>query len=149
MDNQPLSVVDMDGMPEALLTLVAQWDGLPFIANGDNLCWNNHDFDRGIGFFPTAGAVYLKKYIDGSFVGQVPFAIQYRTYPVGNKARIDSQRLLEDLGIWLERCTATLTDSTVQIIKLERTSNAIKLGAYEDGSEVYQNTMNITYTKRR
>ena len=147
-DYIPLTISDQDGIPEAVLTLISRWEGLPFKPNGNNVCWNSHDFDKGIGCFPTAGAVYLRKWVSGAFVGQIPFAIQYRVKPTTNKGRIDSQKVLESLCEWLEDCGATLKDPRFTIDAIERTSNAIKLGAYEDGSEVYQSTMNIIYTRR-
>lgn len=149
MDSEPLTIADTKGIPEAILTLISNWDGLPFKATQKTVCWNNHDFDMGIGCFPMAGAVYLKKYLSGSFVGQIPFSVQYRTAPTTNKGRIDAQKVLEDLGEWLEECSATFKDESITFNQIERTTNAIKIGAYEDGSEVYQNTMILTYTKRR
>lgn len=147
--DEPLSIADMKGIPEAILTLISNWEGLPFKVTQKTVCWNNHDFDMGIGCFPMAGAVYLKKYLSGSFVGQIPFSIQYRTAPTTNKGRIEAQKVLEDLGEWLEECSATFVKEGLTLDEIERTTNAIKIGAYEDGSEVYQNTMRLTYTIRR
>lgn len=148
-DREALAIEDMKGIPEAVLTLISKWEGLPFKATQKNVCWNNHDFDTGIGCFQMAGAVYLKKYLSGSFVGQIPFMVQYRVSPTTNKGRIDAQNVLDSLGAWLEKCSATFLDDSIKIDSISRSSNAVKVGAYEDGSEVYQNTMNIIYTKTR
>lgn len=145
MDKEPLKIKDMEGVSEAVLTLVSKYPDMP---KNRKVQWQSMDDGECIGLYTLSGAVYLKRYISGAFIGQMPFRIMYQVSPTTNKARINSQKFLEELAKWLETCSAEFRDPKLSIESIERTSPVIMAAAYEDGSEVYQTTMNITYIQK-
>lgn len=148
MQTTPLSLNDMAGVSEAIVELISKYPELPFKANAQTITWQGLGLGEGIGIITLSGAVYLKKYVSGSFVGQMPFRIEYQSKPTTNKARIKAQRFLESLAYWMETCGIQF-DEEIELQQIERTTPVIKNRVYEDGSEVYSCTMNIQYYKRK
>ena len=143
----PMSISDMDGVSEAIITLVSKYPDLPFKAKESTVQWQSLP-EEGIGMFTESGAVYLKRYIGGSFVGQLPFQIMYRVKPTNNKARLNSQKVLEGLTRWLETCTASFKDNSLQIRDITRSTPVTKLQAENGGDELYVCSMNVQYFSR-
>lgn len=147
METKPLTLTDMAGVPEAIISLVIKYPDFPFKADANTIAWQGMGTGEGIGLFTLSGAVYLKQYVSGSFTGQMPIRVEYQTTPTSSKARLDAQKLLENLAIWLEQCKATV-EGSIEIQKIARTTPVIKSRVYEDGLEVYSCTMNIEYFKK-
>lgn len=120
----PLSISDMETTYEAILKLVLQYPGYPstFKPNASTVMWNSIPELTGIGLFPLQGAMYLRQYISGSYIAQFPFRIAYKSSYTTNDARIAAQKLLDDLGKWLETCAVSFTDNNLSLETIRRTS---------------------------
>lgn len=146
MNEKPLKLTDMAGIEEMIIELISKYPSLPFKASSKTISWQGLGTSDGIGLITLSGAVYIKQYISGGFTAQMPFRIEYQTRPTTTKARLDAQKFVEDLSIWLEQCDATFKED-ITLNKIERDTPVIKNRAYTDGSEVYSCTMNIKYSK--
>lgn len=144
-DAIPLSLTDMETISEAVLQLVSQYPNLPFTASSQNVLWQSIAKAESIGLYTLSGAIYLSKYVSGSYVAQFPFRIIYKGNPTVNKARIKKENLVAELSEWLETCTATFTDTRITLQSIERTSPVYKQDAEESGYELYSCTMNLKY----
>lgn len=87
---------------------------------------------------PLSATVIKKKYVNGSFVGDWPFAVYVRIQKNDTGSRIKAARTLDDLGKWL-------TAQEVPEIGMNRTANKVEITGLpsiatinEDGSEEYQ-----------
>ncbi len=145
MEEEKLKYIDMEGISEAILTMVAGYPELPFVANSKTVQWQSLDANEGIGIFTMSGAVYLRKYVSGSYVAQMPFQLMYRCTPTTNRARMSSQEFVEGLAKYLEGCTATFKDTHLEMQSIERTSPVLKREADNDGNETYMVAMNCKY----
>ena len=90
------------------------------------------------------GAVYLKKYISGSYTAQMPFQIVYRSSPTNNKTSIDAQTVVESLGAWLEESGIEFKDSNMTLENISRTSPVFSSGQNE-GKTDYAVNMQLKY----
>lgn len=144
-EHEPLIIEDVENISEAILYLIAKYPELPFVANAKTIQWQNINENEGIGIYTMQGAIYLERYISGSYVGQCPIRINYKCNPTTNADRIDGQELVSDISKWLESCSAKFTDSHITIEKIERTSPSYKIQADESGSETYTCSIRVKY----
>ena len=144
-DPTPLSLTDMNTISEAVLQLVSKYPNLPFTAKASNVLWQSIAEAESIGLYTLSGAIYLSKYVSGSYVAQFPFSISYKCNPSVNKARISKEKLITDLSKWLEECTATFKDTRITLQSIERTSPIYKKDADDNGYEIYSCAMNLKY----
>lgn len=144
-NEEKLTYSDMEGISEAILKMVADFPDLPFAANSKTIQWQSLAATEGIGIFTTSGAVYIRKYISGSYVAQMPFQLLYRCTPTTNRARMSSQEFVEALAKYLENCTATFKDEHLEMQSIERTSAVLKREADNDGNETYMVALNCKY----
>ncbi len=142
---QPLSVMDMETISDAVLELVAQYPDLPFKATSTNILWQSVAEGESIGLLTMQGAYYLSKYVSGTYTALFPFQIIYKCNPTNNQGRINKQNLVAELSAWLETCTATFTDPRITLEKIERTSPVYKKEADGSGYEQYTCSMNLKY----
>lgn len=112
MEEEKLTYSDMEGISEALLQMVADFPELPFAANSKTIQWQSLAASEGIGIFTTSGAIYLQKYISGSYVAQMPFQLMYRCAPTTNRARMSSQEFVDSLAKYLETAPLHLRMNT-------------------------------------
>lgn len=144
-DLKPISIADMESMSEAVLTIVSSYPGLPSAISTKKIYWQYLADDECIGIFTLQGGVYLKKYIDGSYVAQFPFRIIYKCNPTANYSRINKQNLVENIGKWLETSKVTLKDEHVDIQSIERTSPVYTSDVKDNGFTLYTQSLNIKY----
>lgn len=123
-EEEKLTVRDKENAQSAILELVLGYPDFPktFRADNKTVKWNGIGTSTSIGIFPLPGAIYLKKYVSGSYMAQMPFQIVFRSSPTTNKASIDAQELLEGLGRWLEKSGIEFKDPHMQLEGIDRTS---------------------------
>ena len=68
-EQEKLTIKDAESAGKGLLALVMAYPEYPrgFKADNANVRWSSINEGRSIGVFPLQGAVYLKKYISGSY----------------------------------------------------------------------------------
>lgn len=95
-----------------------------------------------------SGTRILRKYINGSFTGEWPFAVYVRLAGSDTAKRLDAVAILESLNDWIT--TADLPD-----IGNNRTANGFEMTAlpsiaatYEDGSTDYQAIFKLEYKQK-
>ena len=134
---QAMTIEDATNAENAILNMLLNYPGYPegFRADNNNIKWNNLNKETSIGIFPTAGgAVYLKKYVNGSHVGNVTFAIVYRSKVTTNKASIAAMEVLKSLAEWLTHCNVGFEDKRYNLRNIVQTSR------------VYPNSQDINNT---
>ena len=104
---------------------------------------------NGMGLFATQAAYKTREYISGAYEAQYQFSIQYRTAPSTSNQRLSAAEALSDLASWAEQ-REQLPDlgPGKRAVSVERTSPAVMLARYEDGSEDYQILMVMDYEVR-
>nr|DAM86684.1 MAG TPA: Minor capsid protein from bacteriophage [Caudoviricetes sp.]DAO94294.1 MAG TPA: Minor capsid protein from bacteriophage [Caudoviricetes sp.] len=123
-EKEQLTVTDAGTAMRGLLELVLKYPDYPegFAADNSTVKCNDINPDRSIGLFPLQGAVYLEKYVSGSYEAQVPFQMAYRCSPDTNTANIDAQDLLDKLAAWMEQSRIGFQDNHIQMESINRTS---------------------------
>ena len=142
--------IDVEGtgiISTALITLPNTFPGL----QGRKIAFSILEKAKGIGFFPTTGAVLLSNVED--IVGHVkqvclyPFTIVYRSAPKTDIQKIRIKEFLDALGKWLELQTVTIDGNEHKLLEyptleqgriiksIARTSPAHLDAAYDDGVE--------------
>lgn len=101
--------------------------------------------NAGLSLSAIQTAVKTRQYIGGGYEAQYQFSVLYRSYPGSDDSRLASIEILNDLGAWAEKNTSTLSIDGATVRRLQRTSNAALLAAYEDGARDHQILMNLTY----
>ena len=124
-EKERLTIEDSESAQKAILSLVLKYPDFPktFKADNSSVKWNGIEDKTSIGIFPLQGAIYLKKYVSGSYTAQMPFQIVFRSSPTTNKANIDAQNVLEGLAKWLERSGIEFKDQNMKLEGISRTSN--------------------------
>lgn len=123
---QALKLSDAESVYDAILSLIKQFPDYPksFKAGNDTIKWNTTIDGTCIGLFTLSGAAYLKKYVSGSYVAEMPFEIAFKTAYTTNKSGIDAQRLVTAIGSWLENCEIDFEDEHLSLESIERTTPA-------------------------
>lgn len=124
-EKERLTIEDAESAQKAILSLVLKYPDFPkdFKADNANIRWNRINDTISIGIFPLPGAVYLKRYVSGSYTAQMPFQIIFRSSPTTNKASIDAQAVIEKLSKWLEESGIGFKDTNMSLEGITRTSN--------------------------
>ena len=124
-EKEMMTIEDSESAQKAILSLVMKYPSFPktFKADNSSVKWNGIEDKTSIGIFPLQGAIYLKKYVSGSYTAQIPFQIVFRSSPTTNKANIDAQTVLEGLAKWLERSGIEFKDQNMKLEGIFRTSN--------------------------
>ena len=149
MDKQleVLSISEQKTIAEALLTMVSGYGFFPTAVTLKKIYWQSLDTTECIGIYTMAGALYLKKHIDGSFLAQFPFCIRYVCKPSNNSARVKKQDVLDSLGEWLETTELPLMTGDREIEAIGRTGTTYLAGADASGNDIYQCNFNLKYRK--
>lgn len=149
-DAEKLTISDAENAYKGILELVKKYPDFPstFKASNSNILWNTTSNTPCIALFPLQGAIYLKKYIDGSYVGLLPFEVVYKTSPTTNKANIDAQAMITDLCSWLEDCGIDFSDTKMTLESIERTTPAFVITQDANGTELAIN-MQLKYTYKK
>lgn len=98
---------------------------------------------------PLSGTVIGRSYIDGSFVGNWPFAVYVRISSVDSDKRMTATGILNALGDWLISADLPVfEDDRYLPIKFEMTSYPSVSMEYDDGTTDYQAIYSLKYRKR-
>lgn len=145
-DAEKLTIKDAESAGKGLLALVLQYPDFPktFKADNSTIKWNSIADGTSIGIFPLQGAVYLKKYVSGSYVAQIPFQMQYKSSPTTNKASISAQEMLNDLAAWMEESGIEFKDPHLTLQSIERTSQVFG-GGQDEKTVLYAVNMQLKY----
>ena len=144
---KPLSITDAENVYKPILDLVIKHQGYPsqFKASNAAVRWNGIGKDGGVGLFPLAGAIYLSRYVDGSYRAQFPFQIILRRSPTANKDSMEAQLELENLGKWLEECAIAFKDDRLSLESIKRTS-PVFCAAQDQSHTDYGINMQLIYS---
>ena len=132
-EKESLTIKDSESAQNAILSLIQKYPNFPvgFKADNKTVKWNGINDTTSIGIFPLQGAVYLKKYVSGSYSAQFPFQIVFRSSPTTNKASIDAQNVVDSLGKWLENAGVEFNDTHMSLEGISRTSVAFPVSQNE------------------
>lgn len=145
-DYQAMTIKDAESAYQAILELVKKYPDYPATLKPSNttILWGNTADGNCIGLFPLQGAVYLKRYINGDYVGLLPFEVVYKTTVTTNKAIISAQTLITELCSWLETCDIDFEDAHLELTSIERTTTAFPVTVTEKYTELAIN-MQLKY----
>lgn len=149
-EKEKLTIRDAENAGKGLLALVMAYPNYPkgFKADNQTVKWNDINPERSIGLFPMQGAVYLEKYVSGSYVAQMPFQMIFRSSPTTNKTSIDAQQMLNDLAAWMEESGIEFKDPHMKLESINRTSPVFGGGKSEKNTDYVVNmTMKYFYQK--
>lgn len=144
---KPLSVTDAENVYKPILDLVIKYQGYPsqFRASNATVRWNGLGKDCSVGLFPMAGAIYLSRYVDGSYRAQFPFQIVFRIHATANKDSMEAQLVLENMGKWLEECAIAFKDGRLSLDTIKRTS-PVFCAAQDQSHTDYGINMQLIYS---
>lgn len=74
----------------------------PYIPNGVNVRYQDTDPDVSIGVFTLPGAKYISRNVIGGFTAQVKFQVAYKSLPISDNQKMESQALVDKIMNWLE-----------------------------------------------
>lgn len=145
-DAEKLTIKDAESAQKAILDLILKYPSFPRTLKADNTTvkWNSINDDTSIGIYPMQGAVYLKKYVSGSYVAQMPFQIVYKSSPTTNKASISAQEMLNSLATWMEESGIEFKDPHLTLQSIERTSQVFG-GGQDEKTVSYAVNMQLKY----
>lgn len=146
---EKLNIGEQEGIAEAVLRLVAAYPNYPSAITQKKISLDDLKDAESIGIFPTSGAVILKRYISGAFEAQFPFNVCYKCRPTDNAAAVAKRNVLEGLCKWLESTDYPELSDGRMIQSIQRTSTAVLAGKTEDGSSVFQCSVNLKYFRKR
>lgn len=142
MAGQALSIAEQQTISEALIRLISSKPNIPKSPE-----WQYLNSGEAIGVYTMPGAVYTSHNILGGYTGNFPFMIRYQATGSNTKKRIANQKVLDDLGEWLETATyPSLTDNRL-ITSIERTATSYLFGRDADNNEIWQINMMLKYKK--
>ena len=143
---EKLTIRDAENAQKGILALALAYPDYPNLFKADNttIRWNSIKTDRSIGLFPIQGAVYLKKYVSGSYVAQMPFQILYKCSPTTNRASIEAQEMLNNLAAWMEESGIEFKDPHLTLQSITRTS-PVYSGEQDEKTVVYAINIQLKY----
>lgn len=148
-EKQKLSVDEQESIAEALLRLVASFDGFPSTITQKNIFLDDLKDAESIGIYPISGAVVLKKYVSGSFEAQFPFVLYYKCNPTNNAAVIEKREVLNKLAKWLGTTEYPALSDGRTIKSIERTTPTTIAGKDAGGNSIFQCGCKLKYFKKR
>lgn len=156
------SVIDIDGTEVVSRVILTLLNTFPGLTQSQSILFSTLEETSGIGFFPTAGAAYLRD--SESVTGHVkqeclyPFSVVYRAAPKSEKQRMRIKEFLDLLGKWLEKQSITISGTVYKldaypelssgnrVIKsIDRATPAYLNSAYQDGIEDWMISIRLTY----
>lgn len=93
---------------------------------------------------PLANSGVVRKYIDGSFIGQFAFAVYYRADQTDTRKKLSAYATLEALASWLETTNLPTMTGNRKATKLEQTATP-SLAMIDEGIEDYQAVFVLEY----
>lgn len=94
-------------------------------------------------------AVALRRFIDGSYIGRLPFALQVRVPAIETQARIQAVGLIYSLRDWLAAAGLPELGPGRKAIRLTLETLPCKVAAYENGTETWQAVFALEYKEAR
>lgn len=145
-DPIPLSIADQEDAAHAVLELLLQYPDYPttFTPTNKNVLYNMIAEEQSFGIFPMQGAIYVKKYVSGTYVGQFPFELVYKASPTRNATMLEAQELLNNIGRWLETCSIGFSDTRITEQSMIRTSPVFPVSQSEQETQLGI-TLQFTY----
>lgn len=102
-----------------------------------------------MGLFATTAPYKTQEYISGAYNAQYQFALQYRVAASSSNQRLNAMEALSNIADWSEkRQDPPALGDGKKPISIERTSPAVMIARYEDGTEDYQILMSFDYEVR-
>ena len=149
-DAEPLSITDAESVYNAVLQLIIDYPYYPsnFKASHKTVTWNSIGDGISIGLFPLQGAIYIRRYISGSYIAQFPFQICFKSNPTANKAMISAQELVDDIAKWMEKCGIGFKDEKVVLEGIHRMTPAFPLNQTDTYTEFAVN-MQLIYSHKK
>lgn len=99
-----------------------------------------------------SGSYKLRSYINGSYIGEYPFAVYVRIDAVDTVSKMDATGCLLGLAEWLDEKNPDGTRKNLPILDGNRTAIKIELESlpsiaarYDDGTEDYQALFKMQY----
>lgn len=118
----------------------------PEIPDTIHLDYQSLDALEHIGLMTVPGGKYLKMFVTGGFLAQLPFQIVYKTSPTANGQYLEAEKLMDDIAEYMEKQRPILSDGryTEQIVF---DSVTYRSKAEDDGSIVFVRQGTIIYEK--
>ena len=147
---ETLTVKDAENAQRGILELVLGYPGYPdtFQADNSTVKWNSVNEDSSIGLYPMQGAMYIKKYVSGSYVAQMPFQMVFKSSPTTNRANLDAQEMMTELADWMEQGGIDFKDPHLSLEAIERTSPVFS-GGQNEKEVIYAVNMQLRYFYRK
>lgn len=135
---------EQDNIDRALLIWANTWEDRPvdFI---DNFLGTT---TPAMAIQTIQAASILSRYIVGGYKAEYPFSVTYRIQPGANDldARLTAQESLNAFGAWAYEQKPDIGDG-LTVLRMEPTTRAVLLAAYDDGDQDYQILMKMTYER--
>ena len=97
---------------------------------------------------PLSGAIELRRYIDGGFIGAWPFAVLVRFATRDDEKRLNAAGILHSLGAWLRSNSMPPIGEGRTPIAYEMTALPSCALRYEDGTADYQAVFRLVYRQK-
>ena len=98
---------------------------------------------------PNGKAIYTKQWISGSYEAQFPASLIYRVRPADTLKRLEAQKVIDQIGEYLENMSYPRIDGNRTIQKIERLSNSELVYRDESGIEDWQLNLNLIYKYKK
>jgi len=95
-----------------------------------------------------SGAIKLRSYVNGSYVGSWPFAVYSRAHGIDTNSLIDGTGVLNDLAAWLEKTALPYIGENRSATSIQMTSAPCGDADHEDGSEDFQAIFQLQYLQK-
>lgn len=94
---------------------------------------------------PLSGGVVSRRYVDGQFVAQWPFAVCVRVHADGDRERWTAAQWVDALFAWMEAAGPPALGDGRAALWLQRQSQTGLAARHADGTEEYQATFSLHY----
>lgn len=143
-NKETLSGIEQESVLKAVVDMVREYPDLNDIEVGFESL--NKD-GASIGIYGIQGAVVERRFINGAFIGTVPFGIIYRSQPRTDTQRLGKLEFLNNLAKWLSEIKEypQLADKIIQEIRWEQVP--FKDNSRSAGDNDYVVTMKVAYKK--
>lgn len=98
---------------------------------------------------PLSGVREVRRYVNGSYIGQWPFALYLNINGKDTASRLDAMSTLSKAADWLETSQMPVIGGNITANKIEMTGLPALAAQYENGAEDYQAIFRLTFYQRR